>query len=114
MRFSEGVRRLGRGVQTFSEGVRMLGKGVMTFLKGGRRLGKGVFDGIRNEKFKHNLLQAIPFWIASLLTGLVAVLYTRLFAFAERGTSFVIDHHEWLLFVISPVCFVLAWWLVSR
>ena len=75
---------------------------------------KRTFDKINNERLKNNLLQAIPFWIASLLTGLMAVLYTRLFAFAERGTSFVIDHHEWLLFVISPVCFVLAWWLVSR
>ena len=63
----------------------------MTIVGWVRRLVKGSFDRIRNEKFKRNLLQAIPFWIASLLTGLVAVLYTRLFALAEKGTALIID-----------------------
>ena len=74
-----------------------------------RLLGKKTFDRIRNEKFKHNLLQAIPFWIASLLTGLAAVLYTRLFALAEKGTAAIIHWHLWLLFIVTPVCFLVAW-----
>jgi H+/Cl- antiporter ClcA len=86
----------------------------MTLIDGVRRLGKGTFDRIRNEKFKHNLLQAIPFWIASLLTGLVAVGYTRLFALAEKGTAFIVHWHFWVLFLITPACFVLAWWVVRR
>src|ERR1700761_3197963 len=76
--------------------------------------GKRAFDAIRNEKLKHNLLQAIPFWIASLLTGLVAVGYARLFALAERGTAYIIHGHLWLLFLVSPVCYVAAWWLVRQ
>jgi H+/Cl- antiporter ClcA len=79
-----------------------------------RRQVKRAFDRIRNEKLKHNLLQAIPFWIASLVTGLVAVVYTRLFALAERGTAYIIHLHLWLLFLVSPACFLLAWWLVKR
>jgi H+/Cl- antiporter ClcA len=79
-----------------------------------RRQGKRAFDRIRNEKLKHNLLQAIPFWIASLVTGLVAVGYTRLFALAERGTAYIIHLHLWLLFLVTPACFLLAWWLVRR
>lgn len=79
-----------------------------------RRKAKKAFDRIRNEKLKNNLLQAIPFWVASLVTGLVAVLYTRLFALAEKGTAFVIHMHGWLLFVLTPICFVTAWWLVTR
>ena len=79
-----------------------------------RRLGKGTFDRIRNEKFRNNLMQAIPFWIASLLTGVIAVLYTKLFALAEKGTEYVIHWHLWLLFLISPACFLLAWWVVRR
>lgn len=75
---------------------------------------KRSFDRIRNESFKKNALQAIPFWIASVIAGLVAVLYTKLFVLAENFTSFIFNQHAWLLFIISPICFVLAWWLVHR
>ena len=40
---------------------------------------KRAFERIRNEKLKKIVLQAIPFWFASILTGLIAVLYTKLF-----------------------------------
>jgi H+/Cl- antiporter ClcA len=86
----------------------------MAFIGRIRKLGKLAFDRIRNDRLKHNLLQAIPFWIASLLTGLVAVGYTRLFALAERGTAFVVHLHVWLLFIVTPGCFVAAWWLVRQ
>lgn len=79
-----------------------------------RLWGKRAFDRIRNEKFKHNLLQAIPFWVASLLTGLVAVLYSRLFALAESGTAWIIHHGIAWLFLVTPACFLTAWWLVRR
>jgi len=79
-----------------------------------RRWGKRAFDRIRNEKLKHNLLQAIPFWVASLLTGLAAVLYSRLFALAEKGTAWLIHQGTWLLFLATPVCFLISWWLVRR
>ncbi|HEY6900169.1 MAG TPA: chloride channel protein [Puia sp.] len=79
-----------------------------------RTAGKKAFDQIRNEKLKQNLLQAIPFWIASAVTGLVAVLYARLFALAEKGTSYLWHIHAWLFFVITPVCFIAAWWVVQR
>jgi H+/Cl- antiporter ClcA len=75
---------------------------------------KRSFDRIRNENLKKNALQAIPFWIASIITGLAAVLYTKLFVAAEDVTTFVFTHHAWMLFILSPVCFVLAWWLVQR
>lgn len=75
---------------------------------------KSSFDRIRNERLKKNLLQALPFWVASLVTGLIAVLYARLFAIAEKGTAWIIHGHAWWLFVITPVCFVTAWWLVQR
>jgi len=75
---------------------------------------KRSFDRIRNEKLKKNALQAIPFWIASVITGLFAVLYTKLFIGAEDITAFVFRHHAWMLFILSPACFVLAWWLVNR
>jgi H+/Cl- antiporter ClcA len=75
---------------------------------------KRSFDRIRNENLKKNALQAIPFWIASIITGLLAVLYTKLFIAAEDVATFVYNRDAWLLFIVTPVCFVLAWWLVQR
>jgi H+/Cl- antiporter ClcA len=86
----------------------------MTFIGRVRVTGKKAFDRIRNEKVKQNLLQAIPFWIASLVTGLVAVLYARFFALAEKGTAYMLHTHVWLFFIVTPLCFLSAWWMVRR
>lgn len=75
---------------------------------------KRAFDRIRNEKFKQNLLQAIPFWVASLISGLIAVFYSRIFAFLESQTSSIIHYHAWQIFILTPVCFLIAWWVVIR
>jgi len=40
---------------------------------------KHRFDSIRNERMKLTVLQAIPFWVASVITGLIAVVYAKLF-----------------------------------
>jgi H+/Cl- antiporter ClcA len=75
---------------------------------------KHAFDRIKNENLKKNMLQAIPFWIASVITGLIAVVYARLFLMAENLTAMIYKQHEWYLFILMPVCFVVAWWLVKR
>lgn len=75
---------------------------------------KLFFDQIRNEKLKKNLLQAVPFWFASVLTGLIAVLYTRLFIAAEQITTILFNYHPAVLFVLTPCCFILAWALVQK
>jgi H+/Cl- antiporter ClcA len=75
---------------------------------------KGLFDRIGNESLKLNLLQAIPFWIASIITGLIAVLYARIFLLAEQSASHIFRQYAWSLFLITPTCFVIAWWVVKR
>jgi H+/Cl- antiporter ClcA len=75
---------------------------------------KHTFDRLNNEELRRNVLQAIPFWVASIITGLIAVIYTKLFLLAEGVTSLIFKQHAWLLFVVSPVCFIVAWWLVKR
>src|ERR1700741_1669600 len=75
---------------------------------------KRSFDRIRNENLKKNALQAIPFWIASVITGLVAGVYTKLFIGAEKLSALIIREHLWFLFIVTPVCFILAWWLVQQ
>lgn len=86
----------------------------MNLLKQLRKRAKRAFEKIRNEKLKKNLLQAIPFWVASLLTGLVAVFYARLFGYAEYGILYILKHNAWLLFLITPCYLLLAWWLVVK
>lgn len=77
-------------------------------------LTKLLFERIGSEKVKQNLLQALPFLVGSVITGLVAVVYTRLFALAEHGTALVFQHYKYLLFIITPCCFILSWWTVKR
>lgn len=75
---------------------------------------KKSFDNIRNEQLKHNLLQAIPFWIGSVITGFFAVLYAQIFAWGENLMNFIFDWHAWIIFIIAPMGFVLSWWLVKE
>ncbi|WP_100074404.1 chloride channel protein [Chryseobacterium camelliae] len=72
------------------------------------------FDNIRNEQLKHNLLQAIPFWIGSVITGFIAVLYAKLFAWGESLLHFILNWHDWMIFIMAPIGFVLSWWLVKE
>lgn len=74
---------------------------------------KRSFDNLHNEKLKNNLLQAVPFWIGSLITGVFAVLYAKAFTWGEALMNFIFDWHAWMIFIITPAAFVLSWWLVK-
>lgn len=65
------------------------------------------------NRVRTNALQAIPFWIASLLTGLIAVAYTRMFGYAEELLGRVLHFREWTIFLLAPFCFLLAWLCVQ-
>jgi H+/Cl- antiporter ClcA len=77
------------------------------------RRGKYVFDLIASEQIRRNVLQAIPFWIASLLTGLIAVGYTKMFGYSEEILRNIRGWHSWMIFLMAPVCFFLAWVVVQ-
>ncbi|MET3537850.1 chloride channel protein [Chryseobacterium limigenitum] len=79
-----------------------------------RRSLKKSFDNIRNEQLKYNLLQAIPFWIGSVITGFVAVMYAKMFAWGEKLLEIILHWHDWMIFIIAPIGFVLSWWLVKE
>lgn len=59
------------------------------------------------------MAQAVPFWIASLITGLISVAYTRLFGLAEELLSRCMHWHRGILFLIAPLSFLAAWALVA-
>ena len=79
-----------------------------------RRAVKAIFDKINNERVRNNLLQAIPFWIASFITGMIAVFYAKLFSWAEAGTGFIVSKNHYWLFLVTPLCFLAGWWVVRR
>ncbi|WP_292009573.1 chloride channel protein [Chryseobacterium sp.] len=84
---------------------------VFTYI---RRSLKKSFDNIRNERLKYNLLQAIPFWVGSVITGVFAVMYAKIFAWGEKLLELIINWHDWMIFIIAPIGFVLSWWLVKE
>lgn len=71
------------------------------------------FDRIDNEKLKKNLLNALPYWVGAFISGAIAVVYAMLFNWAESGTRFVYEQAKWAFFLVTPLCFVSAWWIVS-
>jgi H+/Cl- antiporter ClcA len=75
---------------------------------------KLIAEKINNDKLKQNILQSLPFWIASLVTGLIAVLYAKLFGWAEKISLNIAHVHGAFLFILTPVCFVLAFLLVKK
>ncbi len=72
-----------------------------------------AFGVFARKGFRENFLQAFPFWIASVITGLVAVGYTMLFNWSETALVNMLDGRKWLVFILTPVC-LLAGWLVVR
>jgi len=75
---------------------------------------KSKFDLIANDRLKINILNALPYWVSALICGSVAVLYARLFSLAEKGTHYIYQHANWVFFILTPACFVVALWVVSK
>lgn len=75
---------------------------------------KSKFDSIQNQKFKNNLLNALPYWLSAFIAGVVAVIYAKLFSLAEEGTQLLYAYAKWAFFIITPLGFVLAAWMVSK
>lgn len=69
---------------------------------------------IYTPRIQKNILQAIPFWLGAVITGGFAVFYAKLFGYAEKGLVFLLQINKGLIFVVTPLCFCLAWWLVRR
>lgn len=64
---------------------------------------------LANDEIRGRVLRAIPFWIASFLTGLIAVAYTKLFGYAEDLFLMAMAWKSWSMFILTPICFVFAW-----
>lgn len=79
-----------------------------------RAFGKRIFERLMNNRLKHGLLTAIPFWTGSFIVGLIAVVYAWLFHHAELLMFDIVSYKKWLLFLILPAGFILSWWIVKK
>jgi len=59
-------------------------------------------------------LQGMPYWTAAAIVGLVAVIYSGTFTSAIAVAKAVFLANPYYLFIVSPVCFFLATWIVER
>ncbi len=73
-----------------------------------------IFDKFRNTRIKQNLLQVIPYLISAVITAVMAVFYAKAFHQAEKLMTFIFQYNAWLMFVISPIAFIVSWWLVKK
>ena len=66
------------------------------------------------DRVRRLILQSFPFWIASILTGMVAVGYEKVFGWAEQVSFSWLGRTPWLAFVLTPLAFGGSWLLVRQ
>jgi hypothetical protein len=64
------------------------------------------------DRVRRLILQSFPFWVASILTGIVAVGYERVFVWAEQISFTWLRAQPLLAFGLTPLAFFLSWVLV--
>ncbi|RYZ35007.1 MAG: chloride channel protein, partial [Sphingobacteriales bacterium] len=77
-------------------------------------LDRHLIRRLYTEQVRRIILQSLPFWVASILTGLVAVGYEKLFVWAEQTSFTWIRTQPLLVFILTPIAFVVAWWIVAK
>lgn len=75
-------------------------------------LDRHLITRLYSERIRRLIMQSLPFWVASLLTGMAAVGYEKLFVWAEQTSFDWLTASPWLAFGLTPAAFVLAWVLV--
>lgn len=59
-------------------------------------------------------LRGFPYWTAAVLVGIVAVLYSNAFSQCISLAHRLWETHPYALFIVSPLCFLLATWIVEK
>jgi H+/Cl- antiporter ClcA len=59
-----------------------------------------------------NRIQGLALWAAAFAVGFAAVIYAQVFKHLEEFTGSLISTHPYLIYILSPVLFLLAWLMV--
>lgn len=73
-----------------------------------------LIQPLYTARVRRLILQSFPFWIASFLTGLMAVGYEKLFGWAEEVSFGWLHQMPILAFGLTPLAFLLSWALVKQ
>lgn len=71
-----------------------------------------VLNNSKTNALKKNFIQALPFWIASVISGFVAVVFTMLFNIVENAFKAVSVWHPSSILFITPLTFCAAYMVV--
>ncbi|TGE06218.1 chloride channel protein [Hymenobacter fodinae] len=66
------------------------------------------------DRVRRLILQSFPFWFASIVTGVVAVGYEKLFVWAEAVSFGWLQRQPLLAFGLTPLAFLVSWGVVQR
>ncbi len=77
-------------------------------------LDRRLLRPLYTARVRRLILQSFPFWVASLLTGLMAVGYEKLFTWAESISFSWLQRAPLLAFGLTPLAFLASWGLVKR
>jgi H+/Cl- antiporter ClcA len=84
--------------------------------------GKRIFSSLINFLSRSNynktiinsILKWFPYIIGSIITAIVAVLYSKIFDYSVSVSKLVKHNFPWLFFIITPVCLLAGWWIVKK
>lgn len=68
----------------------------------------------KRKKFVLLFLYSTPFWITSILIGVISVGYAKLFAYAERLAHQLFEYQPLYIFVWAPLLFLIATIIVKK
>jgi H+/Cl- antiporter ClcA len=77
-------------------------------------LDRHLIQRLYTDRVRRLILQSFPFWFASVVTGVVAVGYEKLFVWAEAVSFGWLQRQPLLAFGLTPLAFLVSWGLVQR
>ena len=69
---------------------------------------------MHHRELRNSTLNAFPYWLAAVMTGLIAVGYAKVFGIAEKWITELYSGHAELAFIGAPLAFLIGWWLVRK
>lgn len=78
------------------------------------QLGKTLIVRIQSVTSDPVSFQTLGLWTAAVLAAFASVLYAKFFRFAELKFFYVINSYKYSGFLLTPLFFILAWWVVRR
>lgn len=87
----------------------------MTFSEFTSRLSPAQITAyLRVQIHKRPYVYGIPYWVAALLVGTTAVLYSGVFSSVISISQYIATHHPYIMLALGPSSFVIGYWFVEK